>query len=733
MVSRRAVAPTGTGRAPPRADSPQSTGALDEVAPSSAARSVDLAGVEPRSIIDAAFRRAVVGMAIADPDGCYLEVNEAFCSLLGYSAEELIGKSFRDVTASDDLSDGSKAMSDLARGRSDEFLFQKRYVTRAGVHVWARTTGIAVRDASGSLRRIIVQIEDLTLERESAALLSRRESHDELTDLANRKTFYERLDAALRMPPRSTRGIALLVVNLDRFHQINAGLGHESGDTVLREVARRLTAVVRGQDVVARLGGNEFAVLSSGMRTPLDAVSLAIELRGVLGRPYWSNGNAVHVSARIGVVTNIEDSDSETLVQMASAATRQAKTLAGGWALHTEGANTSSHDEIGLVNDLRAAISAGSLTVAYQPIVDLDGRVQHVEALARWYHLERGAVRPDEFIVLAEQNGLIDSLTTHVMTSALRQVAVWRASGIEACVSVNLSGRLLAHPDLAERVGSLLAAEGVPATALTLEITETALAEGSNPELWAVLDSIRRTGVRISIDDFGTGYSSLTYLKDLPVDELKIDRSFIVDLDERTERIVRSIIDLAHSLDLTVVAEGVEDDAVADRLRVLEADYVQGYAIARPATGTQMTDWLQARSTAVARPPREVRRGLDVLIVDSQPARRAALRKRLRANNHRVARALTGSSAVNSVKKQMPDLVILDHPTLGSSGYQTAPQLRAAGYVGPILLLSDSAPHGPDSASYPMDVWPVAQGDEALLLRLIDGYALSSSKRPAGT
>jgi CheY-like chemotaxis protein len=197
---------------------------------------------------------------------------------------------------------------------------------------------------------------------------------------------------------------------------------------------------------------------------------------------------------------------------------------------------------------------------------------------------------------------------------------------------------------------------------------------------------------------------------------------------------VRSIVDLAHALDLTVVAEGVEDTAVVDRLRGLGVDFVQGYAIARPATAAAMTDWLRARSMVVVRQPmRDERRGLDVLVVDSQPAERVALRKLLRSSNHRVARAHSGATALNKLKKQMPDLVILDHVMPGLNGFETAPRLRAAGYSGPILLLSGSAPDDSRAARYPMDVWPVSHGDEALLIRLIDGYALSPSPRAPGS
>ncbi|MGZ4772277.1 MAG: EAL domain-containing protein [Ilumatobacteraceae bacterium] len=688
-----------------------------------------VAGVHPTLIIDAAFRRASVGMAITDASGYYLEVNDVLCKFLGYSAEELLAMSFRDLTAPDDLGDGMDAMGQLAEGRAEDFALDKRYVTATGQVVWARTTGIAVKDGSGNLLRVIVQIEDLTARRAVEAALSRRESYDELTDLANRRLFYERLHSALSLSRRSVRSLALLVVNLDRFHQVNAGLGHKAGDLVLREAGRRLTAIVRGEDTVSRLGGDEFAVLALGMRTPLDAVALAIDIRHALGRPYWSEGNAVYVSARIGVVTNVDGADGESLVQMAAAATEQARALAGGWSLHTKGDDTSSRDELGLVGDIRAAINDGSITVAYQPIVDSSGNLRHLEALARWNHPERGAVPPDQFIVLAEQNGLISALTTHVMTRAVQQTAEWRSIGLPASVSVNLSGSLLGEAGLAEQIESILSVAGLPASALTLEITETALAEGSSPEIRAALDTLRRMGIRISIDDFGTGFSSLTYLKQLPLDELKIDRSFILDLDTdiRTERIVRSIIDLAHSLGLTVVAEGVEDEAVAERLRGMGADYLQGYVIAMPAPSHIITQWMQGRSIGV---PNDAVRGdtkrtLDVLVVDGESTSRTALRKRLRANKHHVLQAHGCAAALKTLAHRMPDVIILDHLIPGLAGVETAPRLREAGYAGPILLVSGSAPSETAAARFPLDVWPVSTEDEALLIELVDGYAVN--------
>jgi diguanylate cyclase (GGDEF)-like protein/PAS domain S-box-containing protein len=697
-----------------------------------------VAGVDAALVVEAVFRRASVCMAITDQSGTYLEVNDAFCTFLGYSRAELTGKTFTDVTAPQDVIEGAFAMDGLSTGRVDDFSLDKRYVTATGELVWARTTGTAVKDATGDLLRVLVQIDDLTTRRAVEAALDRRASYDELTGLANRGSFYQRLQAALALPPRAVRGVALLVVNLDRFHQVNSGLGHKAGDLILCEAGRRLTAIVRGDDTVSRLGGDEFAVLALGMHDPLHAVALAVDIRDSLKRPYWADGNPIYVSGRVGVVTNVHSVDGETLVQMAAAATEHAKSLTGRWSMHTEGANESSRDQLGFVGDLRQAITDQSLHVAYQPIVDRAGALHHFEALARWNHPERGAVPPDQFIVLAEQNGLIAALTTLVMTRAVQQTAEWRAHGLQASVAVNLSGSLLGEQGLAQQIEGILHTAGLPADALTLEITETALAEGSSPILSAGLAALRATGIRISIDDFGTGYSSLSYLKQLSVDELKIDRSFILDLetDSRTERIVRSTIDLAHSLGLKVVAEGVEDGSVGERLVELGIDYLQGYALARPVSSAATTEWLRAKSVEVvanrARP--KAKPALSVLVVDGSPSDRAALRERLRANKHRVLQAQTCEAALHALARRMPDVVILDHMRPNLNGVEIAPRLREAGYAGPILLFNGSQSDNVSAARFPLDVWPVSIEDEALLLDLVDAYATSArATRKRGT
>ncbi|MDQ1446375.1 MAG: diguanylate cyclase [Acidimicrobiaceae bacterium] len=699
-------------------------------------RSGGIAGVNGDDLVEATFRQAHVGMAITDRSGRVLAVNQALCSFLGHPAPTLTSMSFSDLTVAHDASDATNDFTDLDAG-SSEFEMETRCVTARGEHVWARVTGVAVRNQRGGLRRVIIRFDDLSERDSLAAALNRKESYDDLTDLANRRLFYERLSLALVNPRRPARRLAVLVVNLNKFQQLNAGLGHVAADLILVEVARRIMEVTGGKGTVARLGGDWFAVLAPGVTMPDDAVVLGIALLHRLGEAYWADGNAVFVSARVGVSTAPNNgTDAVTLVRRATDACNDAKVRSSGWAVPPAGGGNASQDELGLVGDLRAAIVDGDLTVAYQPIVDREGRVHTFEALARWFHSTRGPVPPDQFIVLAEQHGMISALTTHVLTSAVQQAARWGSEGAIVPVAVNLSGMLVADPGLVDEITRTIAAAGLPPTALTLEITETAIAAGDNKAIWAELETLRERGVRISIDDFGTGYSSLTYLKDLPVDELKIDRSFVAALrsDGRAERIVHSIIDLAHSLDLSTVAEGVEDEALAEQLLRLGVDFLQGYVIARPCNAQATTRWL-ADNTMPPAPGgvlTGVSRALDVLLVDDQVAVRAALRTRLKERHHRVVEAHSGSSALQKLRTRMPDVIILDHLLPGTSGIETVPALRDAGYSGPILLISGSPTDDFATTRFPLDVWPVSKADEATLIRLIDGYAAALPSRRRG-
>ena len=697
-----------------------------------------IAGVDAASIVDAAFRRARTGMVVADAAGNLLEANQSLAELLGYSVQELATMSFRDITYTEDLAASQQQLTGLATGDSSEFTMDKRYVARSGDVRWCRMTAIPVRGADEELLRVIVQIEDLRERMAVTEALSRSESEDELTGLANRRVFYDCLRAALQDPRRSARRLALLVVNIDRFQQINAGLGQGAADLILVEVAQRLLAVTRGRDTVARFAGDEFAVLASDITTPEAAIALAVSIRQTIADAYWAQGHPVVVSARVGVVTAPADGDdAETLIRRATSAAAQAKVLSSGWATHAAAPDAASHGELRLVGQLRDAIKSGDIVVAYQPIVDAEGRTHCVEALARWYHPELGAIPPDQFIVLAEHNGLIAALTERILKKAVQQAAEWAATLEPVPVAVNLSAALLHDPRLVGAVADIVKAAGIRPDLLTLEITETALADGGSQGIMTALEALRQTGVRVSIDDFGTGYSSLAYLKQLPVDELKIDRSFIIDLDSdpRTSRIVRSIIDLAHSLDLTVVAEGVEDESAASHLLRLGVDYLQGFFIGRPAASEAASTWLAGHTPAVprARDVPDGSRTMDVLIVDDHPGVRAALVERLTQRNHRVEEARNGMEALDRVNRHMPDLVILNHSAPDITGVETAPRLREAHFTGPIVLFTGSSPKDMAAIRFPMDVWPVSKADDETLLRLIDGYAAKKDRHRNAT
>ncbi|EMF54134.1 MULTISPECIES: bifunctional diguanylate cyclase/phosphodiesterase [Streptomyces] len=422
---------------------------------------------------------------------------------------------------------------------------------------------------------------------------------DPLTGLPNRQWLLERTWTALDDAERIGARSALLLIDLDRFRSVNDTLGHLAGDRLLLQIADRLrVALPRGAEA-ARLGGDEFAVLLPVADSTTSASRVARNLVAALGSPLDLDGLTLVLEASAGLAVFPDHAlDAEGLLRRADVAMYQAKRDRTGVEVYESKRDSNTPDRLGLLGDLRRALDAHEVELHYQPKVRFDGQVAGLEALVRWVHPERGKVPPDEFIAIAESSGLMPHLTEYVLDTALGQVARWRAQGLHVPVAVNVSPRDVHTPGFAGAVAARLARHGVPAGALQLEITEHVLLE--DPQRAAdTLAGLTGHGVKMSLDDFGTGYSSLVHLRRLPVSELKIDRSFVARLaiDSEDAAIVRCTVDLAHSLGLLVVAEGVEDDETWERLRDLGCDAVQGWLVAAAMPAEEATAWLRARGS----------------------------------------------------------------------------------------------------------------------------------------
>jgi diguanylate cyclase (GGDEF)-like protein len=434
---------------------------------------------------------------------------------------------------------------------------------------------------------------------------------DPLTGLPNRQWLLERTWAALEDTEGSGARSALVLIDLDRFRSVNDTLGHLAGDRLLLQIADRLQlALPRGAEA-ARLGGDEFAVLLPTVESITSAQRVARHLVAELSSPLDLDGLTLVLEASAGVAVFPDHAlDAEGLLRRADVAMYQAKRDRTGVEVYESKRDSNTPDRLGLLGDLRRALDAGDVELHYQPKVRFDGHVAGLEALVRWVHPERGRVPPDEFIAIAESSGLMPHLTEYVLDTALAQVARWRAQGLHVPVAVNVSPRDVHTPGFAGSVAARLARHGVPASALQLEITEHVLLE--DPQRAAdTLAGLTDHGVKMSLDDFGTGYSSLVHLRRLPVSELKIDRSFVARLavDNEDAEIVRCTVDLAHSLGLLVVAEGVEDDETWERLRDLGCDAVQGWLVAAAMPPQETTAWLFARGSRGWQRPAELAAG----------------------------------------------------------------------------------------------------------------------------
>ena len=530
-------------------------------------------------------------------------VNDRFSEVYGENVERLLGTAWLSFVHPEDQEPMIEAVSRVLGGEARELPL--RIVRRDGEERFVRARIVPVPNSSRDTG-FVGTLEDVTERQAFEATLAYQASHDSLTGLLNRRRLLEALALELQTSHAADSGPALLFLDLDDFKLVNDSLGHDAGDRLLVEVSRRLKAAVREGDLVSRFGGDEFAVLCTGLVDEEHAGEVARRVLDAVTGPVNLGSCEYSVSGSIGVVVaGPGHAEAEDVLRDADVAMYQAKAAGKDcWALFDEQARLAAQRRLDLVNDLRRALDADQLDVHYQPVVRLDdlaAPLSSVEALARWEHPEQGMVPPSEFVQLAEENGLVVQLGMHVLRTACRQMVRWHelvGDAAPSAVSVNVSALQLRQSGFPEQVAEVLRETGLPGRRLCLELTETVVMHDANVASDS-FGALRALGVRVSIDDFGTGYSSLSLLRSLTVDQLKIDRSFLPDLGgDAHDPVVAAVVALGRALGLDVVAEGVETPEQVAELRRLGCPLAQGYLFGRPLPADELTRWLRA--------PREV-------------------------------------------------------------------------------------------------------------------------------
>lgn len=490
-----------------------------------------------------------------------------------------------EVQGSDELAETSRAFNNMSERLSDS--------QRARDEAERKEQGLR-QDLE---HRVAARTEELAAVNRQ---LIHQTLHDPLTGVPNRTLLSDRLSHGIQTAKREGKALALMVVDLDNFKEINDSLGHHAGDAILKTVAERLRSVLRKSDTVARLGGDEFALVLPCMTDRLAATRAAAKVLAAVGQPTHFAGRLLDVRASVGIALFPAHGDSaEVLMRRADTAMYAAKRNRSVYALYSDQLEDIHTEALSLRSDLRSAIESNALVLHYQPKLALsDNRVTSVEALARWPHPTRGMVPPDTFVRLAERTGLIKPLSRWVLNTALQQCAAWRRSGFDLDLSVNVSSIDLQDPEFVHTVASAMKKAGAKPEWLELEITETAIMADPARAI-DMVEQLRAIGVRFAIDDFGAGYSSMMYLKKLAVSSIKIDKSFVMDMlaDNSDHVIVRSMIGLGHNLGIAVVAEGVETDDILKTLLMLGCDVAQGYGIARPMPAADIPAWLARRTS----------------------------------------------------------------------------------------------------------------------------------------
>jgi len=534
-------------------------------------------------------------------------VNDGFCAIYGRRHEDVIGQTpeiFGIVERQQAIVDS------LLQHVFEQRPFEAEATARRanGAEFELDLQLVPVEDG-GQLSHWVAFLRDITETKHQVTALRHQAMHDALTGLPNRTLLFESLEQAIDAARANGTMLALMLMDLDRFKEVNDTFGHHFGDALLKQVSFRLRNQIRGDgdvnDMVARLGGDEFALLLP--RTP-DTTTVAATARRILGtleQPFVIEGQVLEVGASIGIALFPEHgTDARTLLRRADVAMYAAKQRQSGFSFHREDVESrSSPDQLALVVELRGAVERNELVAHYQPKLHMrSGLMTRAEVLIRWEHPQRGHLAPGMFIPLAERTGLIRGVTDWLLDHAIGQCRVWQDAGAPIHIAANVSARSLLDPELPRKVQSTLDRWGVDPRFLKIEITESSIMADPAHAL-AILAMLQSMGVRLSVDDFGTGYSSLTHLRELPIDEIKIDKSFVIGMrnSEADAAIVRTVIDLAHNLGKQVCAEGVEDEATWRLLKDLGCDLAQGFWIAKPMAADDLMEWLTDTSWGLGR------------------------------------------------------------------------------------------------------------------------------------
>lgn len=544
------------------------------------------------------FQNAVAGMAVLSLDGRFLQVNPALCQMLNYSESELLGLNALDITHPADLALTRRILHEGDKCQRQSADYEKRFIRRDGDTLWAHVSTTWLQDTDGRPTNAVVLITDITPHHQAKREIRQMAYFDNLTGLPNRQLFVDRCEKALNRARRNNSQVGVFIVDLDRFKGINETFSYAMGDYLLNTVSERLNACMRRGDHLARLGSDEFAVVSSGMESQEDFTILAQKILSALTTAFVLEGQAVYSSACIGIALfPMDGAEVEVLLKNAGAALNRAKEAgAGNYRYYSMEMNQMARERMAMEASLSRALEKGELRLYYQPQVDLaSGAVVAMEALLRWDSPEFGSIPPTQFIPLAEQTGLIQPIGDWVLETAFSQAREWHRSGFgNLRMAVNISARQFKHADFVDRIDQVLQKSGIDPSLVELEVTESIVMERSEENLMTLTD-LKSRGMKLAIDDFGTGYSMLSYLKYFPIDRLKIDRGFVSDIstDSDDAAITDAIIAMAHGLRVKVLAEGVETREQLDFLNQRCCQEGQGFFFSQPLTADQASDFLR--------------------------------------------------------------------------------------------------------------------------------------------